>query len=358
MFQGVWDEQQSFDCDQVTKNILEQLFNYLPNKWFTYNDLSSLLQELSTMQHFGKIPYKETQLKAQLESLWKTNKNKAKDLFKRLISEDLNQFGESLLKEYSHLIKPQQLKELTNMDLGACNVLISLNPEFALCSEIWQQSRDFQCEILDCIDRKSLNKSLMQKIIREIIENSSEDLSDQIFDTFGKVSIDIFLDWCRKTTVQQEWKMKSWMKICMNNPEVCIKWLSSIEAIDTSLLVSIASVLDPYSETVRKYGINPWYRAFKRLDQKELESYSQLVLAQFFLPLILMSNETVADDFVKFSFNSIHDELANNQFSYKQWIKLEPLLPSVSWYNSWDKCKRLRNAIRQKGYLESVNNFV
>ncbi len=190
----------------------------------------------------------------------------------------------------------------------------------------------------------------MQQVIRKILESSSEVLSDQVYDAFGKVSIDIFLDWSRKTTAQQEWKIKSWMKICMNSPEVCIKWISSIEAIDISLLVSIASVLDPYSETVRKYGINPWYRVFKRLDQKELESYSQLVLAQFFLPLILMSDETVADDFVKFSFYPIHDELAKDQFDYGQWIKLKTLLPSVSWYNNWDKCKRLRKAIAKKGY--------
>lgn len=339
------------DYDQVTRNVFEQLFTFFPNKWFNYSDLPSFLQEISTTQNLGKILYKESQLKAQLESLWKSNKNNAKYLFKGLISHNLNQLGESLLKKYSQIIKPEQLPNLTDMDLGACNVLVSLNPEFALCSEIWQQSRDFQCEIIDCIDRDTLNDSLKQKIIDAILENSSEVLSDQVFGAFGNISINIFLDWCIKKIGHQERKIKAWMKICVNNPEVCIKWISSIEALDVRLLVLVVSVLDPYSEMVRQYDINLWYRVFEQLNQKELESHSRLALAQFFLPLILMSNESVADDFIEFSFYPIHDELAINQFDYEQWIKLKPLLPSMSWYNSWDKCKRLRMAMEQKGYL-------
>ena len=96
---------------------------------------------------------------------------------------------------------------------------------------------------------------------------------------------------------------------------------------------------------------------FKQLNQKDINANLKLALAQFFLPLILTSNETVAQDFVEFSFTPIHDELAKNQFSYERWAKLKSILPSVSLYSSWDKCKRLERAMKKKGYSVQSSGY-
>ena len=63
-----------------------------------------------------------------------------------------------------------------------------------------------------------------------------------------------------------------------------------------------------------------------------------------------MSKERVSDDFFSLSFYPIHDNLYRQHYDYKKWENLETLLPEVSWYNSWDKCKRLRKAAKDKGY--------
>ena len=343
------------DSDSVIRNTLEQLFNSFPNKWFRYTDFSSFLQDLSVIQDINRIYLNKLQIKAQLKSLWESNQGSAKELFKGLISKDLNKLGELLLKEISLIIQPEQLSMFTDMDLEACNVLVRLQPKFALCSEIWHQSRNFQHEILDCINKEVLDEALSKKIIEAILENSSEVLYKQVFRVFGEDSIEIFLNWCRKSIPQKE-KVKNWINICKCNPEICLKWVSSIKALYTNLLVSVVSVLDPYSATVRQNGLMPWINLFKQLNQKDITENSQLTLAQFFLPLILTSNEIVADDFVKFSFTPIYNKLAKNQFSYERWIMLESILPSVPWYNSWDKCKRLRKAMKEKGY--SVQSYV
>lgn len=339
------------DYELVVENLLCQLNNVLPNKWFGNIDLASFFQDLSTTKNLDDIPCTKSQLASQLESLWSFSKNKAKMLFRGLISRDLNNFGEALLREFSQLITPEQLPLLSDMDLGACNVLVSLNPKFALCSEIWKQSRNFQREIMDCIDTSSLDDASKEEIIRTILENNSEVLYEQMFKVFGKSSITAFLDWCKKTISQEDRKIKTWMKICVYNPEVSIKWLSSIENLNISLVVTIITVFDPYSEVIRQQGMDHWIRVFKQLNHKVLDYNSKLILAQFFLPLILMSNEVVPDDFVKFSFDPIYEELAKSRFDYEQWIKLEPLLPLVPWYSAWDKCKRLRRALEQKRYL-------
>ena len=172
----------------------------------------------------------------------------------------------------------------------------------------------------------------------------------QVFKVFGDSSIDIFLDWCKNEFTQYNKKSKLWVKICKYNPKRCIEWISSKEYIDANLLALIISALDPFSEDIHKHGIEPWVLIFKQLEWSSLKPHSKLKLAHFFLPLILKNNTTVDNQFVEFSSYQVHNELAKERFDYGYWIKLKPLLPPLSWYNSWDKCKQLRNAIKKKGY--------
>lgn len=54
--------------------------------------------------------------------------------------------------------------------------------------------------------------------------------------------------------------------------------------------------------------------------------------------------------FLKFVFFTVHRLLADNEMENAKWEKLSNILPEVAWNNSWDKCKRLRKASKQKKY--------
>ncbi len=341
------------DGELITKTFLESIFNSFPNRWLAYNDVSLLLQDLSSIKGADKIPYSEPEVKHLLELLWKSENSKVKELLKELIYKDINQFGQSLLKKYSQIVEPKKLGLLTEMDLGVCNVLVSLNPKLAMCPEIWHQSKDFQCEIIDCIDHSVLNSILTREIVESILDNSTELLCEQVFKVFGNISVSIFLKWCRQRTEQYDRKVRDWIKLCKYSPETSIEWLASCENLDIRLLALIISVIDPYSKTVNKYGLKPWFKLFQQLP-KQISPKIKLTLAQFFLPLSLMRDEAIAKDFAIFSFYPVHKALEQNQFNYEQWKKLERLLPALSWYQSWDKCKRLRLAMKNKGYCTSV----
>ncbi|WP_366924200.1 hypothetical protein MFMK1_001158 [Metallumcola ferriviriculae] len=339
---------ESDDYDILVSKLIYRVLSFSPdNRWFMFDELPKLILELSTTSNI-KNSCKQLQVRTRLESLWSKDKNIIRRLFHKLISQrKLNKFGENLIKEFSLLVEQKELPKFTNMDLGACNVLVTLNPEFALCPQIWQQSRNFQCELIDCIDARSISEELIAEIIELIIENSRESISEKVYNTFGSVSTRIFLDWCLSTGKQKD----NWMQLCNNSPEECINWLLAVKSLDdVSLFVSIASRLDPYSKAISQYGIKPWLRIFDKLDFKKINEDSRFLLAQFFLPIMLMSKDDVTKEFAEFVFYPIDAKLANQQFDYDQWQKLDKLLPRLSWYNSWDKSKRLRKAMKRKGY--------
>ena len=50
--------------------------------------------------------------------------------------------------------------------------------------------------------------------------------------------------------------------------------------------------------------------------------------------------------------------MLNKQEVCSEWYGIEDLLPNVAFYNQWDKCKRIRKAIKQKGYkIKEIENY-
>lgn len=345
---AIFNQIDSLKIKNITINRL--LYN-TPNKWFKYEDVFKIFEELSTTDQLNYINLNDLELKSKVSNMWGDSKYKAKETFKNLITKDINGFGEELIKAFATIVKPNELPELTDMDLGACNLLVNLNAEYAMCKEIWNQSKDFQAEILNCIDEENLNQSVVVSILENIFVNSNECLFDQVYRKFGKKAIRIFLNWCLKTNCNDCKKIDSWMNLCKNEPQECIEWILNNDLTNHKhLLISILSILDPYKEEVFEISSSIWSMLFNKVNIENVNEYSQIKLAELFLPIILLKNDKLPEDLVRFSFLIIHEQLAKQQFTYDKWERLENLLPEVAWYNSWDKCKRLRKALKKKGY--------
>lgn len=336
------------DYSILTNNIIEHLFESSIMRWFK-NDRISFLIELSTASHlkFG-ISNECFVINNKLCDYLINNESESKLILKGLISCSVNKFGESLIKVYSSVFSYKQLPELTDMDLGACNLLLTLNPEFAMCQQLWQQPKDFQAEMISCIRSDKIDDILTRSIIETIIEYSDENLYNQIFQVFGNSSIEVFLNWCEKAN--DFVKVKKWAKICLNAPNYCSDMLLNRIAMKGTRVLLILSVLDPYEPYVWNENITKWCDLFNYIKSNQIDDEAKLILAEFYLPLVLMSSQKLQDDIAIFSYTVIHNKLAQQLFDYDRWEKLEKLLPKGSWFNNWDKCKRLRNAMRQKGY--------
>ena len=52
------------------------------------------------------------------------------------------------------------------------------------------------------------------------------------------------------------------------------------------------------------------------------------------------------------------ERLAKLTYPEEKWDRLQKFLPSVTVFNQWDRCKRLRKAIKKKGYdIKQLNKY-
>ena len=277
------------DCREIQIFTAELLLFKHSITWFEDQRLSTILLEFSTNENINYYLLSQEQMINLLETQWIENKFEVKITFQKLIENDLNSFGESLLKAFATVISPDQLPDLTDLDLGACNILVTMNYKFALCSELWKKPLNFQSEIIDCLKGQSIKNDSAANIIETIIENSSEYMGAQVYKIFGNSAISAFLSWCIKTNYAKNEKVKKWVKICKYNPAECVTWIPNIN--NFRFFISIISILDPYSSDVLQFGKEPWIKAFKQLNLKNTDDESKLLLAKFFMPIILLSNE-------------------------------------------------------------------
>lgn len=75
-------------------------------------------------------------------------------------------------------------------------------------------------------------------------------------------------------------------------------------------------------------------------------------LAVQFLPVTLKTN--YLDDELKQIISPVYEMLKNNTIDFEQWNKIQVLLPEVEAYQSWDRCLRVRIALKNKGCSEIV----
>lgn len=284
--------------------------------------------------------------------MWLNEHNKMLTLLLRLMQNDLNSVGEKAAKYIATLISIEDYSLLLSENPRVSVVMIRFNWRLALCNDIWKQSKNIQIEVLhelrSTVCKNELVESEYLDIIRGALINCKYDLTVEMYKTFGDVVIDVFFELGNSVNKSTNASLKRWSGLCAKNQRLSVSKLTRIE--DATLFEVVIDVLDPYDDDLLQVAPTVWEQLYQKFCGISAAYSVRIKYAQFVLPIILRSDNCFADELVRFAFTTVHKILANDNMDYCRWEKLSELLPDVVWYNSWDKCKRLRKAARRKQY--------
>ena len=278
----------------------------------------------------------------------------------KLLESDLNALGIRFLNQASKEIDEVTFSTLLKEYASRAITLIGINRNLALYECVWDQPYSIQCEVVNLLGRsyssnsKSDNesRSFYQELLFIIIKNSKEDLADRLFKFFGIKSITAFFDYYfyqKENGLSPQFNMET---VCKNDTVFCIERLCKTN--EPVLFSHVIKLLDPYDIRLQLVPMESWISLYNlccidgSLEIKE--SY-----AQFILPCIIVSQYAFPNVLAQFAFQTVHSILAEDRMDYEEWENLSLILPEVSIYNSWDKCKRLRKAAKQKNYRISFD---
>ena len=121
-------------------------------------------------------------------------------------------------------------------------------------------------------------------------------------------------------------------------------------------LLFIMKIINPYNKEIKNISVEELTQLYYTIKANGCTQSECEVLAKFIIPICFIADYKVPTDIAKSSFLIVHELLAKQSFPENEWEDLEKLLPELSWYNNWDRCKRLRKGLKKRGYhFKEVN---
>lgn len=126
---------------------------------------------------------------------------------------------------------------------------------------------------------------------------------------------------------------------CASEVSKVLMWLNVQQELTMASSRFLVENIVPNNKVVQRAGSNIW-NVLCQCDRYENLSY-------FTFMYILGHNWTDINglEFIKRSFFQLHKALASEQLSEHLWKMIEPYTAKLSFFNEWDKCKKLRKGL-------------
>lgn len=321
------------------------------NRWKTHNALTESLFDFLTLDaQYISMDTKQSQtLESVLILLWTHYRQEIVSLIPRLLTCALNPAGESTVKFIVARLFTNEFTDLLRHNAAMCLPMLRLNRKLAQCETLWELPKNLQADALRELwhdeSQITANQTEDAAILCSIFEFGDSGLYREVYKTFGNKAIQEYFLYFGSGNSSE--RAVAWSNLCRENPVLSAQSLSVLSPAAPALFTAVISVLDPCCDAVLSIPSDVWEQLYRRFCRNGNEAAT--AYAQFVLPLILQSNVAVSPELLDFSFCTVHDLLAQNSMDYSRWECLSSLLPELPWYQSWDKCKRLRKAAEQKG---------
>lgn len=352
---GLLTLQQYFDAiSQVIpdkeRELYQQTVSLLLDDLLQVGELTDWEIEMMKMTGLKKIKLNDRQQ-------YKISKNIAQKpeklyaLLSDYIKGDMNQQQKNMMEDVVKRLKPSDLKKVSRMQENICIVLIYLNRNLLLSEDIWKESRRFQQQMIYA-GKKQNELLYMRKLLQVIIKCSCEDLSEDLYQQYGDIIIKpLFYIVSRESS--EDGYLKVWDKILLKDEQYVLNHIASVKSKCTRVRLFLS--LNTYNRNlIQAHSAKYWQNIYTDFIQQEEEHDKKLEYALHFLPVILCHTEHFQDNVIKDVVGVIYSELKSDLLEYDKWNRFQYLLPEVEPCKYWDKCLRMREAMRQRGYNTEI----
>lgn len=308
----------------------------------------NILEYITTMSKTELEMVEQESIIQILEYLFTKVVSLPRELFTFLINNEINSLGDEVINSLALFAYKTDLENVTGSDMSGSHILVAVKPGLSCNRKIWCSSRKIQLSVINSLKTSTCIKSVefSRKLTNTIFETSAENISEELYETFGSKIVKFFLEWAEMNNSSN--RIEHWVNLCKYDVKCFIDFLphNKNETIDKSVIL----LIDPYSNLIINISSDFHIDFFRKYVENCTDNKYRMNYAQFILPVILKSEKMYPLDIAFFAFDSVYLSLSKGCFENDEWRKLSQLLPEIGWNNNWDKCKRLKNAAKKLGY--------
>ena len=315
--------------EKTTELILDGILNIFAGKEY----------EIWDMLERKKIKLNAGYQKKLSEKTVKHTPEKLRPILKKYIEGKLSSDTKTAVERLIMDLKPEQLKKVSGMEENICVVLISQNSRLLLSEDIWKESKKFQQTILAASDR-SVSDEILGMLISEILRYDKECIADTLFAVYGARMLPHIYEALKKQKPGKRMDVGNWENVLLTDQKRLLENMLLFQ--ETPAIKKLFLSLDTsQDQIINAIDGKTWKKLYKEM-QKDMD----VNLAIQFFPVVLKTDylNDVATKIVL----PVYHALETDSLPFEQWNRIQPLLPEVAAYQSWDKCLRVRLALEKK----------
>jgi len=286
------------------------------------------------------------------QRLWMLRRWEVLDLLARLVRQPEKESAYIFARGIAEAVQPNDLESISNQWPELLPLIFGQNLQLALREELWCLPVETQRKVYEVLDGLHIEPAKWAEIISRMRPGSTVISARNLVRNADVFAMDSAFRWLQRDRAAD--------------------WIPSEEWREALAQPAAETLMKNYSLPPVKVAFCAWLLApqvvpqllnASREDIQKLANESPDILPSWLRPytsfllvtLGLRSRDTYGVKCLVRGFFSVYDSLASGNYPSECWILLSPVLPSLSLWMEWDRCKKLRRAIRDLPRTDSMH---
>ena len=290
----------------------------------------------ATNDAFSKL---SVDLRTIVKNLWASRRTAIVDLLLQKPNRTTQKYWEQLFNGAAEAVKPADLAWITELHPDLVPSLISSRPQLASSPDLWRASEAFQWRIIEALE-SSPHRLPWHEVVVAMLEAGTNIGTREVVLASGAAVLDATVDWVRRTA-REDLPTITWRDALRPLAE---KRLAEKPNEIVELLLCLALVP---ATTVSAVALKPaTRRMFAEVEINTLPVPLRVPTAFVFVTVALQTTGPIAARLLSQGYDIVHEALATQTETIDSWRLLQPHLPALWFWQQWDRCEMLRQAVR------------
>jgi hypothetical protein len=277
--------------------------------------------------------------------LWTAKRESVLSLIARLVRQPENPSAAAFVTAVADTIQPQDLRSICDERPELIVLFVRHRKSLAFETDTWQLPEHIQWRIFETLDGLSLDGQDWGKIMATMFLTATGVAVRDAVEKAGPHAIECAFRWLDSPLAQKYLPSQIWRE-ALAIPAA--NRLADDEHLSPSRLALCAWLVPP---KVARQTLTANREDVQRLSGQPLDTLPPPLRVPTAFLLVMLGLNAESPEGLRLlakGFFQVHDALASNQYASESWSLLYPELPRSPWWKEWDRCEKLRRAVRKR----------
>ncbi|WP_263417860.1 GAP1-N1 domain-containing protein [Terriglobus albidus] len=319
------------------------------------NHALSTVLFLVTSPEAGPFSNVTVNLEHLVEFLWSHRRQDVLTLLSESMRRPETALAASFAESVARVVHSSDLALIGDRQPELLNLMLRLNPQLAFDEQLWSSSPEVQWRAFEVLDAIRMRPEEWARLIGTMRPGFTAIPARTLVQRANSFALQGIFEWLSKPD-NGEWLPTEQWRDALS--EAAADQLQTTEFLSPLRLAFCAWLAPPDIARALLRSSRPDIQLLAKQALEELPTWLRSHTAFLLVTLGLTSTEESGVECIVRSFFDVHEQLARGQYSGESWRLLAPCLPDLGFWKEWDRCKKLRKAVRElpDGYRQLVAN--